>query len=146
MASSSMHRTIAPSRLLNPAQAGEIVIVYATGIGLAEPAVTSGVPAPLSPIASVINLPTVTIGGRTAEMYLAGLVPGHAGLYQLNVLVPAETVEGDQDLVAAFPSYLMCCAPGALSFQFVTPVSAPVRIPVARASSLRSREADRVWR
>ena len=40
----------------------------------------------------------MTIGGRTAALSFAGLAPGFAGLYQLNVQVPDSVPSGRQAL------------------------------------------------
>ncbi len=76
-----------------PAHAGDIVILYATGMGVVTPVTTSGELAPYaSPItqASWATL-TVTLNGTplapSAILY-AGLTPGSAGLYQVNVILP----------------------------------------------------------
>jgi uncharacterized protein (TIGR03437 family) len=39
---------------------------------------------------------TVTVGGLPAPVAFAGLTPGSAGLYQVNVSVPAGVQPGDQ--------------------------------------------------
>jgi uncharacterized protein (TIGR03437 family) len=39
---------------------------------------------------------TVTIGGQTAQPSFAGLTPGFAGLYQVNVQIPNGVMPGDQ--------------------------------------------------
>jgi uncharacterized protein (TIGR03437 family) len=41
-------------------------------------------------------MPTVTIGGLSATVAFAGIVPGTAGEYQLNVTIPATVATGDQ--------------------------------------------------
>ena len=41
----------------------------------------------------------VTIGGADAQVLLAGLAPGFAGVYQLNVLLPAALEAGEHDVV-----------------------------------------------
>lgn len=76
-----------------PAHPGDIVILYLTGLGAVSPATSSG---ELTPYASPITQTswatlTVTIGGAalppSAVLY-AGLTPGSAGLYQINVVLP----------------------------------------------------------
>jgi uncharacterized protein (TIGR03437 family) len=73
----------------NPGKAGDVVVVYCTGLGATTPAVRSGEAAPASPLARVVTPVTVTIGGQPAVVQYAGLTPGYAGLYQVNVQIPA---------------------------------------------------------
>ena len=62
-----------------PAGAGDALVIYCTGLG----AVTSdALPATANPV-------TVTIGSQSAQVFFAGPVSGFAGLYQVNVYVPA---------------------------------------------------------
>jgi uncharacterized protein (TIGR03118 family) len=79
-----------------PAAPGEIIAVYGTGFGATNPAFTDGgvVAAPQTLAAT----PTVTIGGVTTQVVYAGQVA--SGVYQLNVLVPASTADGDAAIVA----------------------------------------------
>jgi uncharacterized protein (TIGR03437 family) len=86
-----------------PAEKGEIVTVYATGLGRVMPAVSSGIPVPLAPLSSTTGSITVMIGGQLAEIAYSGLTPGSIGLYQLNVRVPEYISSGDQNLVVSFP-------------------------------------------
>ena len=86
-----------------PAEKGEIVTVYATGLGRVMPAVSSGIPVPLAPLSSTTGSITVMIGGQLAEILYSGLTPGSIGLYQLNVRVPEYISSGDQNLVVSFP-------------------------------------------
>jgi uncharacterized protein (TIGR03437 family) len=79
-----------------PAGIGETVVIYCTGLGAVTPAVTEGSPAPSSPLAWTANPVTVTIGGVTAPApSFSGLTPTLAGLYQVNVAVPAGIATGD---------------------------------------------------
>jgi uncharacterized protein (TIGR03437 family) len=81
-----------------PAQPGESIQIYATGLGATTPTVPSGqlvaAPAPLSDITQL----HVTIGGAAATVQYAGIVA--PGLYQINAMVP-QLVDGDQPIVAA---------------------------------------------
>jgi uncharacterized protein (TIGR03437 family) len=47
-----------------------------------------GAAAPLATLSDTVNPVSVTIGGQAAEVLFAGLAPGFAGLYQVNVIVP----------------------------------------------------------
>jgi uncharacterized protein (TIGR03437 family) len=78
----------------SPAGAGDIVVIYCTGLGIVTPPVAAGVPAPF-PAAVTVNPVTVTIGGKTAEVKFAGLTPGYAGLYQVNAVIPPDVTPGD---------------------------------------------------
>jgi uncharacterized protein (TIGR03437 family) len=78
-----------------PAAAGEVVMLWATGLGNTVPQLVDGglaalPPAPLQWI-SQLNQFTVWIDGvaldPTAVLY-AGVAPGFAGLYQVNVRLP----------------------------------------------------------
>jgi uncharacterized protein (TIGR03437 family) len=84
----------------NPAHAGEVILVYATALGPVTPPVDAGVAAPLSPLSWTVKPVTAQIGGVNAPVQFAGLAPGFAGLYQVNVLVP-QVPPGTQPVVIA---------------------------------------------
>ena len=77
----------------SPAKTGESVVLYANGFGPAAGAVVNGAPT-LSP------LPSVAIGGLAATVSFAGLIS--PGLYQINVIIPAELSSGDQPILATY--------------------------------------------
>lgn len=79
----------------NPAKAGSVVTLYATGLGAVNPPVASGFPAPPAPsLSQTVATPVVNIGGSDATLLFSGLAPGFAGLYQLNIRVPATLAPG----------------------------------------------------
>ncbi|MDR3702958.1 MAG: TIGR03118 family protein [Candidatus Sulfopaludibacter sp.] len=84
-----------------PAQPGEEIALFGTGFGTTNPAITDGsiVATPLA----VTTTPTVTFGGVTAQVVYAGLIA--AGVYQINVIVPPSTANGDIPVVATAGSF-----------------------------------------
>jgi len=87
-----------PADAAHPAAAGEILETYGSGLGLTNPTVPAGVPSPAAPLARAIVIPQVTIGFQPAQVAFAGLVPGLAGVYQINVAVPDGLTAGQQSL------------------------------------------------
>ena len=78
-----------------PAKPGETVILYANGFGPTTPAAVSGA---TSQTGNLNPLPAVSIGGIKADVQFGGLVS--PGLYQINVVVPANAPSGDNTLSA----------------------------------------------
>lgn len=73
----------------HPARAGDVVVIYCTGLGEVQPPVSTGSPAPSAPPATTVNQVKVTIGGLAAGVQFSGLTPGFVGVYQVNAVVPA---------------------------------------------------------
>jgi uncharacterized protein (TIGR03437 family) len=71
----------------NPVHRGDVLTIYATGLGRTSPAVETGMPAPSEPLASALIPPVVTLGGVPMQVEFAGLTPGEIGVYQINVRV-----------------------------------------------------------
>ena len=82
-----------------PAQPGEFLLIYCTGLGPVQPEVQSGQAAPGPPsLAETLNTPLVNIAGIPAQVTFSGLAPGFVGLYQVNVQVPEGVPSGTQPL------------------------------------------------
>ncbi len=81
----------------NPIRQGDTLVIWLTGMGLTSPAVTPGLAAPTSPLASVTVPPTVTLGGTQLTVEYAGRAPGEVGVDQLNVFVPSSVTQGSSE-------------------------------------------------
>jgi uncharacterized protein (TIGR03437 family) len=79
-----------------PAAAGDIVVVYCTGLGATNPPAETGKPSPGNPPGVVVIQPVVTVGGIRADVQFAGLTPGLVGLYQVNVKIPSGVSAGPE--------------------------------------------------
>ncbi len=78
-----------------PATAGNPVVIYCVGLGAVTPGRSAGAVAPSS--LTTADAPvTVTFGNQTVTAGFAGLTPGLAGLYQVNVNVPPGVTPGNQ--------------------------------------------------
>ncbi len=79
-----------------PAKPGDILTIYATGFGETSPSFAAGeLP---DKIGATVAPVTVNIGGidlAAEEVLYAGVAPFLAGVYQVNLRVPAEAPDGD---------------------------------------------------
>jgi uncharacterized protein (TIGR03437 family) len=87
----------------SPAQIGETVAVFLTGMGVVNPPVGDGEAAPIGTQSITTATPLVFLldssGNYTqATIAFSGLAPGYAGLYQINFMIPAGVVAGDTNL------------------------------------------------
>jgi uncharacterized protein (TIGR03437 family) len=76
-------------------------------MGATSPAVPTGDPAPgVQPFATLTGTPMVVFGssiaGIPATPSFAGLAPGFAGLYQINVQIPEDVPKGTVDVTVSF--------------------------------------------
>jgi len=77
-----------------PATAGEILSLFATGLGPVNPGVDPDQPFPSSPLAAVNSPVEVTVNGKAAEVLGAVGYPGAADGYQVNFRLPSDTAKG----------------------------------------------------
>jgi uncharacterized protein (TIGR03437 family) len=87
----------------NPAKIGETVSIFLTGLGAVNPAISDGAAGPTTPLANATSTIAAYIGGVQATVSYAGLAPQLAGLYQINLTVPAGVTAGDNNLDIAGP-------------------------------------------
>jgi uncharacterized protein (TIGR03437 family) len=73
----------------NPATAGDVIQIYCTGLGAVTNQPLTGSPASSNPLSVTTTNPMVTIGDTLGRVFFSGLAPDSAGLYQVNVEVPA---------------------------------------------------------
>ena len=87
-----------------PAAPGDIVSVYATGLGKAtpdgDPAGTplptgQSAPADRSVLYKTVITPDVTIGGTPVDVIFSGIKPGTAGVYEVSFRIPETVAGGD---------------------------------------------------
>ena len=118
----------------NPAQIGETVSVYLTGLGAVNPTITDGDAGPVNPLANATNTIAAYIGGTEAKIGYSGLAPQLAGLYQINLTVPAGVTAGDNTLDIAGPdTYSSVCliAVGSAPAPAAAPLSSYRAVPRA---------------
>ncbi|WP_321477207.1 IPT/TIG domain-containing protein [uncultured Paludibaculum sp.] len=82
------HPTGTQNSAQTPAHPGEYVIAYMTGQGRVDSSITTGEAAPDEPLLVPVAQLEAKVGGQPAEIASAGLVPGKAGLLQVNLKIP----------------------------------------------------------
>lgn len=82
----------------NPAQAGDILLIYSTGLGQTTPPLETGRIVQFPPQSDTAPV-TVTIGGQNAQVIYSIASPGFAGLYQTAVRMPSGVPAGSAPLV-----------------------------------------------
>ena len=90
-----------PGRDSRPAQRGEFISIYCTGLGAVSNPPPSGYPAMSDPLSSTVAPISVNVGGVVVPAAFAGLAPGFVGLYQVDFQVPQSVPSG-----AAVPLWL----------------------------------------
>jgi len=78
----------------DPVHRGDVLIIWATGLGQTTPAGQTGLPSPTKPLANALNTPQITLGNMDLPLIYAGLAPHYVGVYQINVQVPRNAPAG----------------------------------------------------
>jgi len=82
----------------DPADRGEVLVLYATGLGPVDQVISNGFGAPSNPPARTLDPFTVALAGEDVPVLFSGLAPGFVGLYQLNIRLPDDLPAGDLSL------------------------------------------------
>lgn len=77
-----------------PAERGEYLSIFCTGLGAVSNQPVSGTAALASPLSVTRTTPTVSVGGVNAVVTYSGLAPGFVGVYQVNVQLPEGVASG----------------------------------------------------
>jgi uncharacterized protein (TIGR03437 family) len=87
----------------HPAQPGEMIVVYATGLGLTHPSPLPGQIPQYPGLMAKLDSLRITVGDAVLpadRILYAGISPGWAGLYQINMRLP-DPMGSDPELQAA---------------------------------------------
>jgi uncharacterized protein (TIGR03437 family) len=84
----------------SPAKPGETILLYATGFSLPVVALVDG---SATQVGALPNLPLVQVGGAAAPVAFAGVIS--PGLYQMNVVVPASSPNGDNTVTVSYAGF-----------------------------------------
>jgi uncharacterized protein (TIGR03437 family) len=87
----------------SPAAPGEALTLTAAGLGVTSPPVPDGVPSPSTPLATVVDSPSMTLDGSSVSITSAVLQAGTVGIYQVGFIVPQNARSGDLTLVLTQP-------------------------------------------
>lgn len=130
----------------NPAQPGETISVYLTGLGAVLPLIQDGFPGSSDPsslnntvqtITASVDNPTSGTSSPATVLY-SGLAPGYAGLYQLNITLPSTGL-------TAGDNYLTIMGPDSDASEALIPIGSgtspnlsPARTDVQDSESYKS--------
>ena len=82
----------------SPAHAGEVLTVFASGLGPTRPGVDPGQPFPSSPLQPVNSPVDAAVNGIPAEVISANGYPGAVDVFQVNFRVPDDAQSGSATL------------------------------------------------
>ena len=75
-----------------PPAAGDVVIIYAAGLGAVDPPIEPGLPGGANPLRPTVEPAQVTVDGLPMPLFYSGLTPEFVGVYQINAFVPEGVV------------------------------------------------------
>ena len=86
-----------PGVTSRPAQAGDYIVLFATGLGQTNPPYPAGQVLTAAYTVQDLSKVTVLVGGKPASVLFAGMT--YPGLFQINIQVPNGIPAGDQSIV-----------------------------------------------
>jgi uncharacterized protein (TIGR03437 family) len=120
----------------SPAMPGETIEAFVAGLGTVSPAVTDGFGASTTALTYTTNGFSVFFGYTYGNVTFTGLAPSFAGLYQVNVQIPAGLAAGDQ--------LFELDGPDSTTTQTVIPIGAgSAAAPTSSAAAQRPQMAGR---
>jgi uncharacterized protein (TIGR03437 family) len=92
----------------DPARPGEVVHVFASGLGPVSPAVATNGPGPSEPRAKTVRAWAWSVRDgfgedRPAEVLFSGLAPGQFGVYQVDIRLPARLTNPELLVSVSYP-------------------------------------------
>jgi uncharacterized protein (TIGR03437 family) len=78
-----------------PAHPGDVLQIFATGLGEVSPGVDDGNAASAENLSTSSSPPVVMLGSRQLRVQFCGLAPGLAGVFQVNAMIPSDVVGGN---------------------------------------------------
>lgn len=79
----------------HPAKAGDVLIIYSTGLGKVSPAVADGHIPTDAKLHVPADTPSVLVGGMSVPVLGSALSPQFVGVYQINIQLPSGVPTGD---------------------------------------------------
>jgi uncharacterized protein (TIGR03437 family) len=124
----------------SPAQPGETILLFVTGLGAVNPLVPDGAAGPSTTLSVANNTISAYFENDTdyeqATVVYAGLAPGEGGLYQVNVTVPGDLTSGNYYVDIAGPDSYTSEATIAVGTPATSSSSAEISKPLAHRPRL----------
>jgi uncharacterized protein (TIGR03437 family) len=121
----ALHTDFSPVTPSSPAQPGETIAVFVTGLGDVFPGIPDGSAGPSPDFSTATNAITADVNGVAANVTYKGLAPGLAGLYQVNIEIPTGLTAGD--------NFLDVSGPDSYASEALIPIGGGSASPAARA-------------
>jgi uncharacterized protein (TIGR03437 family) len=92
------HADFSPVTAAKPAKAGEVLVLFASGLGPTRPGVDPGQPFTTDPLQVVNSAVQVLVNGKVGDLLYAGGYPGTVNNYQVNFRVPDGIAAGQASI------------------------------------------------